>query len=190
MTDDLGGSPATTGGEQLFQAICVLQARCRDNAAGLPQYEAQRNIWGGLLFRVGEISLLAPLEEVSEILEVPRDVTLVPGTKDWVFGIANNRGTLLPMFDLRAFLLGVATKRSGRNRVLVVRREGTPVGLLIGDVAGIRHCNAKSQMRNLPDLPDTLIPFTAGSFTLGECSYPVFSVRQLTLDPKFNLTGV
>lgn len=190
MTDDLGGSPAAVGGEQLFQALCILQARCRDNAAGLPQYEAQRDVWAGLLFRIGEISLLAPLEEVGEILEVPRDVTLVPGTRGWVFGIANNRGTLLPMFDLRAFLLGVSTKRSGRNRVLVVRREGTPVGLLIGDVTGIRHFKVKSQVRHLPDLPNTLIPFTAGSFTLGERSCPVFSVRQLTLDPKFNLTGV
>lgn len=188
MTDDLAGSPATSG-EQLFQALCDLQTRCQNNAAGLPQSELLPNVWAGLLFRIAEIPVLAPLEEVGQILEVPQDITPVPGTRDWVFGVANNRGTLLPIFDLRGFLFGVATGRSTRNRVLVVQRDESPVGLLVGDVTGIRHFEAKSQAQQAGNLPDAIVPFCAGSFELGERSYPVFSVRRMTLDPRFSLTG-
>ena len=175
---------------QLFDALHTLEARCRDNAAGLPQQEALPEIWAGVLFRIGELAILSPLEEVGEILEVPREVTPVPGTKDWVFGIANNRGTLLPMFDLRAFLFGAATGRSVRNRVLVVRRDEFPVGLLVGDVTGIRHFEEKSRVQQIPEIPDALEPFVSGSFKRGRRPYPVCSLRQLTVDSKFNLTAV
>ena len=188
MTEDLDASPAL-GGEQLFDALCLLEARCRDNAAGLPQREALPDIWAGVLFRIGELAVLIPLEEVGEILEVPREVTQVPGTKGWVFGVANNRGTLLPMFDLRSFLFDSATSRSARNRVLVVQRDEFPVGLLVGDVTGIRHFDVKTQTEQVPELPELLAPFALGSFKTGTTSYPVISVRRLTLDARFSLTG-
>ena len=187
MSDDQGAAPL--GGENLFDALCALQVRFEEHAAGLPQRDDLPDIWAGVLFRVGEFSLLAPQEEIGEILEVPREVTLVPGTKDWVFGVANSRGTLLPMFDLRAYLFGSAMSRSARNRVLVVRRDESPVGLLVNDVTGIRHFDASSQHQQVEELPDTLQPFVIGSFVLGGRSYPVFSVRQMTLDPKFSLIG-
>ena len=174
---------------ELFDALRVLEARCRDNAAGLPQPDALPEIWAGVLFRIGDLAVLAPLEEIGEILEVPREVTPVPGTRDWVFGIANNRGTLLPMFDLRAFLFGAATNRSVRNRVLVVRRDEFPVGLLVGDVTGIRHFEEKSRVQQIPEIPDALEPFVSGSFKRGRRPYPVCSMRRLTLDGRFNLTA-
>ncbi|MCG6862947.1 MAG: chemotaxis protein CheW [Chromatiaceae bacterium] len=188
MTEGFSES-AAPGGKELFDALCALEVRCRDNAAGLPQREAQSDIWAGVLFRIGEFSLLAPMEEVGEILEVPREITPVPGTKDWVFGIANNRGTLLPIFDLRGFLFASATSRSGRNRVLVVQREEFPVGLLVDDVTGIRHFDSKYQNQQVPELPDVLKPFSMGSFIRGAVSHPVFSVRRLTSAPEFSVTG-
>jgi len=188
VSEDRGGSVAL-GGEQLFDAMCVLEARCRENAVGLPQQEAQRDLWSGVLFRIGELSLLAPLEEISEVLNVPREVTPVPATRDWVFGIANNRGTLLPMFDLRGFLFGGPTKRSPKSRVLVARRDEFPVGLLVGDVTGIRHFASRLQAQPGQGLPETLAPFVVGSFVVGAAPCQVFSVRRLTLDARFNLTG-
>ena len=47
--------------------------------------------------------LLTRMGEVSEILDPP-DYTRVPGVKDWVVGIANVRGSLLPLMDLKGFV--------------------------------------------------------------------------------------
>lgn len=133
--------------------------------------------------------MLAPLEEIGEVLEVPRDVTPVPATKEWVFGIANNRGTLLPIFDLRVFLFGTQTSRNARNRILVVRRDEFPLGLLVGDVTGIRHFETQMQEARVPAQPTGLEPLVVGGFDLGKGYYPVVSLRQLTLDGRFSLAA-
>jgi len=188
VSDDPGG-PIAPGGDRLLEVLRALEARFRQNAVGLPQREAISEGWAGVLFRIGDCSVLAPLQEVGEVLEVPRDVTPVPATKAWVFGIANNRGTLLPIFDLRAFLFGIATRRSARNRILVVRREEFPVGLLVSDVTGIRHLDARSQRAQVLEPPTGLKPFVVGGFELRGDSCPVLSLSRLTLDTKFNLAA-
>lgn len=188
MSDARGG-PVDSDGERLLEALRTLEARFRENAVGLPQREALLDIWAGVLFRTGEGSLLAPLEEIGEVLEVPRDVTAVPATKAWVFGIANNRGTLLPIFDLREFLFGIPTRRSARNRVLVVRRDEFSVGFLVGEVIGIRHFESQTQEARLPELHAGLEPFVVGGFELGADPCPVLSLRRMTLDARFNLAA-
>jgi twitching motility protein PilI len=190
VSAESGGQAASgASGEQLLEALRDLEARCRQNAAGLPQQEVAPDIWAGVLFRIGEHSLLVPLEEIGEVLEVPRDVTPVPATKDWVFGIANNRGTLLPIFDLRGFLFGSPTSRSARNRVLLIRRDEVPAGLLVAEVTGIRHFEARSQAAQVPVPTEALKPFVVGGFELGESPCPVLSLRRLTLDGGFNLAA-
>lgn len=188
MSDDLEIA-AASGGEQLLDALRALEERCRKHAAGLPQREALPDNWAGVLFRIGEHSLLAPLEEIGEVLEVPADITPVPATRAWMFGIANNRGILLPIFDLRAFLFGSATRSDTRNRVLVVRRDEFPLGLLVSDVTGIRHFEEQPQAAQTPELPDVLEPYLSGGFELESKPYAVFSLRRLTQDTRFGLVA-
>ncbi len=58
------------------------------------------------MFYVGDDRLIAPLNDIKEILNFPSAITKVPGTKPWMLGIANIRGTLLPVIDLQLFLIG------------------------------------------------------------------------------------
>jgi twitching motility protein PilI len=62
---------------------------------------------------------LVTRDEVREVLMVPPAITRVPGAKSWVRGLANVRGHLLPLVDLREFLgSGVGgTERSARALV-------------------------------------------------------------------------
>ena len=56
----------------------------------------------------GETYLVAR-EETREVLTYPSQLTRVPGAKTWVKGLANVRGALLPVIDLRQFLGSGAT---------------------------------------------------------------------------------
>ena len=47
-------------------------------------------------------------DEVVEILPMPQ-VTPVPGAQPWLLGVANIRGNLLPIVDLKQFLEGERT---------------------------------------------------------------------------------
>jgi twitching motility protein PilI len=170
--------------DTLFAALSDLDHRCREHAAGLPQREKAAEAWAGILFRVGRISLLAELAEIAEVLEFPRDATPVPAAKNWVSGVANNRGALLPIFDLGGLLLDIPTTRNPKNRVLVARQAEVPFGLLVGDVTGIRRFDAAAAGQTLPDVPPTVRPLIEGSFLIAGERCPVFSLRRMALDGR------
>jgi twitching motility protein PilI len=188
VNESARSAPGAAGGDFL-DALRTLERRSAAAAAALPQPEQVVDRWAGVLFRVGETALLAPLDEVAEVLDVPREITSVPATKPWLCGLANNRGALLPIFDLQAFLFGVATARNARNRVLVARQDEFPFGLLVRDLVGIRHFEAATLGRADAGLRDLLGPLVSGCFRSEGESSPVFSVRRLAQDTRFNLAA-
>lgn len=174
---------------QIFDAIVDLERRCVENAAGLPKEREKPEVWVGVLFMIGNVSLLTPLSEITEVLNLPPDITRVPSTRLWVRGVANNRGTLLPIFDLQAYLYGSLLTRTPKNRVLVVREGEFAFGLLVADVIGIRHFAAAARRANLPKVRPSLNPYLNGSFTIDNGLYPVFSLGRLGQDAKFSLVA-
>ena len=93
--------------------------------------------WVGVAFRLSAENFLVAREETREVLGFPSVVTRVPGAKTWIRGIANVRGQLLPVVDLRAFLGGGATNTGRSTRVLVANHREVPAGLLVDEVLGL-----------------------------------------------------
>jgi len=162
-----------------FELLAALEAKCRTKASGLPAQEEVREEWTGVLFRLREQFLLAPMAEVSEIVSLP-DVTRVPGVRPWVLGLANMRGNLLPVMDLQGFLYGEASTADPKSRrLLVVNQGGVYAGLLVDAVLGMKHLWVDEQAEELPPLPDSLRPYILTSFSrLGE-HQAVFSPARL-----------
>ena len=78
---------------------------------------------------MGGETFLVAREETREVLGYPAAVTRIPGAKSWVKGLANIRGQLMPMLDLRQFL-GSGSTAPGRNsRIIVVNHREIPAGL-------------------------------------------------------------
>ena len=78
----------------------------------------------------GDLYLVAR-EETREVLGVPATTTRVPGAKPWIRGLANVRGQLLPIVDLRQFLGSGITPVTRNTRVVVVNHREIPAGLLV-----------------------------------------------------------
>jgi twitching motility protein PilI len=183
----MDAQPAT--GAELFDLIAAVEARFRALGARLPEQAAPVERWAGVLFRVGERQLLAPLDQVAEVLGVPGDITAVPGTKTWVLGVANHRGTLLPVFDLAALTQGVAPVRRDTDRILVVSQDGLPCGLVASAVVGIRHFDATRGLTELPGGLGVLRPFVLAAFPLAGESVPVIALDRLLADPLMSLAS-
>jgi twitching motility protein PilI len=94
--------------------------------------------WSGVTFRLGEARLACNITRVQEILPPP-PATSVPGSKPWILGLANVRGTLMTVVDLPWFLTGKRTALTARSRVLATSLQKAPLGLLIDEVFGQRH---------------------------------------------------
>ena len=79
-------------------------------------------------------------DEVVEIMPMPQ-VTPVPGAQPWMLGVANIRGNLLPIVDLKQFLEGERTVLHEGQRVLIVRQPGGDVAVTIDELFGQRSFN-------------------------------------------------
>ena len=89
-----------------------------------------------VLFRSGD--LLCGVD-VSRVQEINRnlDITAVHRAPDYVRGVLNLRGQLLTVIDLRRKLGMESASIDPDMRVVVVRRDGAEVGLLVDQIVDI-----------------------------------------------------
>lgn len=89
------------------------------------------------------------LPAVAEVGRVP-ELTRLPGAPDWLAGVANWRGRLLPVLDLRG-LFGAARSALGpAARLVVVTADGVTAALAVDAVEGTSAFDA------VEELPATL----------------------------------
>ena len=161
-----------------------IENRSRVKALGLPQQIEVRRTWSGVGFRLGGVYLLSKLEEVEEILISP-EMTRVPSALSWVKGIANIRGMLLPILDLRDFIEGESTESGRKARVLLIRKGELVSGLMVDEVFGMRHFFEEEHTDQVPVVSDNLKRYLKGAFRKGNMHWGVFNINNLATDPKF-----
>src|SRR5690606_14950592 len=135
----------------------LLRAARMDVVAG----EAQS--WMGLGFRIGASLLVAPREDVREVI-VPPPTTRVPNAKAWMRGVANVRGELLAVVDLPNLLGITETQQQRLQRVLLLNSRRVPVGLLVDEVAGYRQFGPADQRPALAAQAQPFTPYLLGAF--------------------------
>ncbi|MCU7799230.1 MAG: chemotaxis protein CheW [gamma proteobacterium symbiont of Lucinoma myriamae] len=124
--------------QQIIQLLQQMEEYSQSNAAPLPLEENVKNLWSGIGFRIGDYNFVVPMEFVREIMKYPA-VSQVPGSKEWVRGIANIRGNLLPIFDLQGFLGELLTPIRRETRVLSIAREQLNAGLIVDEIYGMKY---------------------------------------------------
>ena len=164
--------------------LARLESLCLERAAGLPQQEESDDEWLGIGFRLGELKLVAPLGEVAEIL-TPPVLSKVPRTKPWVCGIANVRGNLLPVMDLKGYLHDRPASLGRRNRILVVNHNGVYSGLVVDTVLGLRHFRPEQMCEELPGDDASIQRHMTHGFRIGSEHWGVFSMHSLAEAPDF-----
>lgn len=141
--------------------------------------------WVGIGFRLGAERFLAPRAEVREIVACPARLARVPGARSWVAGIANLRGQLLTVIDMKAFLGGGTTRLGRDTRVLVVNDRDLGAGLLVDEVYGFRRFPDGQRGVAPPEGELRCRRYLAGAFVQGSDEWPVFSLQALAESPQF-----
>lgn len=155
--------------ETPFQWLVDLEQTARTHAKGLPRQEIVQQIWRGIAFRVGNAATVAALTDIREVLPSPKILAKVPGAKPWVSGIANIRGQLLPIIDLKACLIGESTSLEKKTRLLILNQSGVSAGILVDEVVGIKNFPQDTLEANPPytDQVQWLKPFARGIYEEG-----------------------
>lgn len=143
-----------------FEVLAEYEALSLAHVAGEPERIETPGLWRGICFRVGSRLLASSIDEIGELL-IMQPLTVVPGTRDWLLGLANVRGNLLPVVDLAGFLFGMKTRVNDRSRLLVVHQHGSHVGLLVDEVVGQRSLGDEERGVALAEEDDRLQRFVS-----------------------------
>jgi purine-binding chemotaxis protein CheW len=88
-----------------------------------------------IVVRLGSGKFAVDLVAVAEVGRVP-SVTRVPGLPSWMAGVANWRGRILPVLDVRTLVGADAAPPGAQARLLMLTDGALAVGLLVDAVDG------------------------------------------------------
>ena len=167
-----------------FLALADYEQRSLAHVAGLPEQLDAPGLWRGVAYRVGRYRLASGFDEVVEILPLP-SLTHVPGALPWLLGIANIRGSLLPVVDLKQFLEGERTVLHERQRVLVVRQPGGDVAVTIDELYGQRSFIEAQAIDASALMDGRYAHFVDRAYRMNDQDWGVFSLERLARTPEF-----
>jgi len=166
-----------------LEVLREIEQRCKSRALNSQHENVDQSLWAGMAFRLSGRKVVAPMNEITEIFNLPTSLTRVPGASPWVKGIANIRGSLLPIMDLQAFLLGKPVVANRRSRVLVINHDDTVTGLLVGDVIGMKHFSAKHRLSSVR-VDSAIERLISAAYKDVSGTWPVISIEKLVSDEQ------
>ncbi len=86
--------------------------------------------------RVGRETFGLPIAMVREIVRVP-EITAVPNAPDYIEGVINLRGRIIPIVDLRKRFGEKEIRPHKKNRIVVVEMDDRLVGLIVNSASEV-----------------------------------------------------
>jgi len=96
-----------------------------------------------VVFRLMDEEYGVPIEAVQEIVRVPDQLTRVPKTPDFVEGVINLRGVVLPVIDQRRRFGLPGAERNDRQRIVVFTIQGVRTGFIVDSVSEVMRIPAR-----------------------------------------------
>jgi purine-binding chemotaxis protein CheW len=126
------------------------------------QFGARSEPDGYVMLRLGGARYAVGMSAVAEVGRLP-GMTRVPGTPLWLAGVANWRGRILAVIDIRPLLDAPITPTGSLGRLVVLSEDGVTVGLLTEGVHGVVSCDAGDIER-----PPVTLDTDAAALVLGQ----------------------
>jgi len=164
--------------EQPFDLLLEMERRSRAAVAGQAGGDLPSE-WVGVGFRIGNEHFVADRNEVREVLMLPASTTRVPGARSWLLGIANLRGHLLPLVDVKMMLGAGRTALKRATRVISVNHREIPAGLVVDEVLGFRRFGDRDFVSTWPETALRCDRFCSGAYRRGADTWPILGLYDL-----------
>lgn len=164
-----------------IEKLIQLREYIEEKSVAAPQ-KAGDDSWQAVAFMVAEHRLLVNVQEISEVIEVPKTTSL-PGVQPWICGIANVRGAPLPLVDFGLYLEQEASSGKSRSHVISLDRPESRFGLVVDQVIGMRQV----QNKNVKAAAEStgLENYLSGSVEVSGETWQIFDMDQLIFSDKF-----
>ena len=89
-----------------------------------------------MTFKSGNEYFGLKIQYVNEIIQIP-SITAIPRTEDYIKGLINLRGKIIPVIDVRLRFKQEAFTYDDRTCIIVVIVNNTTVGLIVEQIADV-----------------------------------------------------
>lgn len=172
-----------------FKLLLAIEQRARDAIAKRQGGGAAVEEWIGVAFRLGNERFVTARADVREVLPLPEQQTRVPGAKPWLRGIANVRGQLLTIVDIKAFLGAGPMHPDRKARMLMLASREVPTAVIVDEVLGFRRFANSDFSETNPVTEIRCEHYLGGSFGREAERFPLFDMQRLLKDPSFLNAG-
>lgn len=91
-----------------------------------------------VVFKVGIEEYAVPILKVNEIIRLKGiNITEIPNTYEYIIGIINLRGEVIPIMDLRLRFNMERKELDESHRIIIVNLQSKTVGLLVDSVSEV-----------------------------------------------------
>ncbi len=103
------------------------------------------NVSEYMTFELGKMKYAIELPKIREILTYPELITTLPNTKDWVKGLINLRGEVVPILDIRIkFHTGEVVYNDSTAVIAVITEDKRMIGLVVDKVDDVQKLDTSS----------------------------------------------
>lgn len=116
-------------------------------------------------------------------------VTRLPRVPDYVAGVVNLRGAVLPVIDLSLRLGWPATETTPRNPIIVTMIDGQSRGLIVHDVNDIVSIDSTELQQPDTIVQDHITHFLEGVAPIGDDMVMVLDLKRLMGSDELDLAA-
>ena len=158
----------------------ILRARAQSLARIPPPAPAVETTLELLEFRLASERYALETRHVHEVHPL-RELTPLPCTPEFVLGIVNVRGRILPVLDLKKFFQLPDQGLTDLHRIILLRGNGLEMGLLADVIVGVRLVPIDSLQPSLPTLTGIRAEYLKG---VSAERLVVLDLDRLLADPR------
>lgn len=92
-----------------------------------------------MTFELGKMKYAIELPKIREILTYPDNITILPNTSEWVKGLINLRGEVVPILDIRVrFNIGEVIYNDSTAVIAVITEDNRMIGIVVDKVDDVQ----------------------------------------------------
>jgi purine-binding chemotaxis protein CheW len=143
-----------------------------------------------VVFKVGHEEFAIDILLTREVV-VPREITPVPETAEYVEGVMNLRGNLVPVLDFRCRLRAGKAGDHDERRIIITSLDGQAAGLIVDGASEVIRVG-EEMIEPAPDIISEMgADYIAGVINLGERFVTLVDLKKaLTEEIKCELDEV
>lgn len=143
-----------------------------------------------VIFRLGKNLFGLNILQVREIMQF-REITRLPQTPDYVEGIINIRGEVVPVIDLHKRFVVETEKELKECKIITVKVEGELTGLIVDDVEEVLTIEDKNLVSLTGEIGDDKISHVEKVALLDDRIIIMININELLSDmEKIELSEV